>query len=646
MNRAQGTDRIEETMTDYSIKRYFGFDHFLNGQKEVIGKIVEGDSAAAIFPTGGGKSLCYQLPAMHLPGITLVVSPLLSLMKDQIEFLKSKKIPAAKLDSGIPREEYQATLQAGVQNKIKILMVSVERFKNERFRTQLKRMNVSLLVVDEAHCISEWGHNFRPDYLKIPLYQKEFNIPQVLLLTATATPQVVEDMCDKFSISRRNVILTGFFRKNLHIKVASVPENRKKDALVEALKTEPASPSIVYVTLQKTAETVAKYLNSKGLDVRPYHAGMETVLREEIQNQFMHGRLSTVVATIAFGMGIDKRNIRKVIHYDLPKSIENYSQEIGRAGRDGLTSTCILIGNGGNVPVLENFVYGDTPEISGIHSVLDTIRKNHGSIFEVRSNKLSMDTDIRLLPLRTLFVYLEIDGILKPRYTYFENYPFKLLKTKNEIVESFSGERRRFVETIFRHTRKAKVWSYPDIDEMIKASGSNRARVLAALEYFDEKGWIELQAKSSVEVFEIINRDFDVEETTKRLADLFRNKETMDVGRIHKMISLFESSGCLAMKLSEHFGETIPRPCGNCSFCLTGSPSTFWVEPLPDVSRTEVKDALRQLRDASETPVSDDLATRFLCGIVSPRLIQLKAKQLRRFGCFEKHPYKEVKSRL
>jgi ATP-dependent DNA helicase RecQ len=633
-------------MNDYLMKRYFGFDGFLKGQKDVIETIIEGESAAAIFPTGAGKSLCYQLPAMHLPGITLVVSPLLSLMKDQIEFLKSKRIPAAKLDSGISRAEYQATLHEAVQNRLKILMVSVERFKNERFRNHLKRMNVSLLVVDEAHCISEWGHNFRPDYLKIPLYRKEFNIPQVLLLTATATPRVVKDMCEKFGISRDQVVVTGFFRENLHLRVASIPEDEKGDALKKALKAEPRGSSIVYVTLQKTAESVAEYLTSNGLDARAYHAGMKTDVREEIQNRFMSGDLTTVVATIAFGMGIDKRNIRKVIHFDLPKSIENYSQEIGRAGRDGLPSTCTLMGNRRNVPVLENFVYGDTPEISGIRHVLNAVKTNDGSMFEVRSNKLSTGSDIRLLPLKTLLVYLEMDGILKPRYTYFENYQFKMLKTEKEVLDVFSGERRRFVDTIFRHTRQAKVWSYPEINEIVEASGSDRSRVLAALEYFDEKGWIELHAKSAVEVFEILKPGFDVEKTTKRLSDLFRHKEATDIGRIEKMISLFESTGCLAINLSEHFGESIPEPCGNCSFCLTGAPSTFQTERLPDVTRSEVEKAVSELKELAGDEISDALAARFLCGISSPALVQLKAKNLRGFGMLEKYPYQEVKKKL
>jgi len=213
-------------MLQKSLREKFGFQHFLAGQQEIIQRVLASESAVAIFPTGAGKSLCYQLPAIHLAGLTLVVSPLLSLMKDQVDFLVSKTIPAVKLDSGMTREEYQTSLQAARDGKIKILMISVERFKNERFRLQLGRMDISLMVVDEAHCISEWGHNFRPDYLKLPIYQQEFNIPQVLLLTATATPKVTGDMCRKFGIPKENVFITGFFRENLQLRIVPVPADR------------------------------------------------------------------------------------------------------------------------------------------------------------------------------------------------------------------------------------------------------------------------------------------------------------------------------------------------------------------------------------------------------------------------------------
>ncbi|MFO7990196.1 MAG: DEAD/DEAH box helicase [Desulfotignum sp.] len=207
-------------MIEETLKRTFGFETFKTGQRQVIEKITAGKSAASIFPTGAGKSLCYQLPAILEPGMTLVVSPLLSLMKNQIDFLKSKHIPAAKLDSGMSVQDYRETLEAARTGQLKILMIAVERFKNERFRTQLRQMNVSLLVVDEAHCISEWGHNFRPDYLKIPLYQKEFGIKKALLLTATATPAVIDDMCEKFAVSRENVVKTGCRSwKILHMEI-------------------------------------------------------------------------------------------------------------------------------------------------------------------------------------------------------------------------------------------------------------------------------------------------------------------------------------------------------------------------------------------------------------------------------------------
>jgi len=208
-------------------------------------------------------------------------------MKDQLDFLLENKIPAARLDSTLGKNEYNAILERAKNSKLKILMISVERFKNERFRSHLQKMNISLLVVDEAHCISEWGHNFRPEYLKLPDYQKEFKITQTLLLTATATQQVREDMCAKFNILKQNVFVTGFYRNNLFLQVSPTEISGKKNRLLQRIRETPKDPTIVYVTLQKTAEDVAEFLGTSKINAHPYHAGMETEKREQIQNKFM-----------------------------------------------------------------------------------------------------------------------------------------------------------------------------------------------------------------------------------------------------------------------------------------------------------------------------------------------------------------------
>ena len=332
-------------MLEKKLQQYFGFSGFKTGQKEVIDRIIKGESSVAIFPTGAGKSLCYQLPAMLLPHLTLVVSPLLSLMKDQVDFLAAHNIPAARLDSTLAPGIYNEILARARDDQLKILMISVERFKNERFRGHIEKMKVSLLVVDEAHCISQWGHNFRPEYLKLPAYREEYAIPRTLLLTATATPPVIDDMCAGFRIPRNNVVVTGFYRRNLFLKITPASEKNKREQLLNRIREEPGDPTIVYVTLQRTAEDVAAFLGARGINAASYHAGMRNEDRERIQNQFMDGAISCVVATIAFGMGLDKADIRRVIHFDLPKSIESYSQEIGRAGRDEkpLYAKCWLI---------------------------------------------------------------------------------------------------------------------------------------------------------------------------------------------------------------------------------------------------------------------------------------------------------------
>jgi ATP-dependent DNA helicase RecQ len=629
-------------MIQKTLKDKFGFDDFLKGQKEIIEQVVAGTSAAAIFPTGAGKSLCYQLPALYLEGLTLVVSPLLSLMKDQLDFLSSKNIAADKLDSGMSREDYQAALAAARDGKIKILMISVERFKNERFRLQLSKLKISLLVVDEAHCISEWGHNFRPDYLKIPAYRREFEIPQVLLLTATATPAVRDDMCRKFEIAKENIFTTGFFRKNLHLRIVPTPFTAKAEALQEALAQPPTGPSIVYVIQQKTAEVVARQLCEAGFDAAAYHAGMKTEQRQEIQNRFMADGIGIVVATIAFGMGIDKRDIRKVIHFDLPKSIESFSQEIGRAGRDGKPSICSVLGDRTSVPILENFAYGDTPEKRGIALILAQIKESAAKPWEVRLYALSSDTDIRILPLKTLLVYLEMMGIIRPRYVYFEDYPFKFISSPADIAAQFDAERKTFVEAVFTHTATAKVWSRPDIEAIVRSTGSQRDRIIAALDYFDANGWIELKPKTSVEVFEVADPDFPLEKTVDQLFERFITRQMHEVRRIGQMIDLFEAPDCLAAGLSAYFGEELEQPCGTCTPCRSAGPIRLPEAVLPKLDDADFHALTQALFDNITSPVTPTLVTRFLCGISTPRLNRIGAKRIERFGCMSTRPYGSV----
>ena len=317
---------------DELLSQRFGFSALLPGQREVMEHLLHGHSAAAVFPTGGGKSLCYQLPALVLDGVTLVVSPLIALMKDQIDQLTRRGIAASRLDSSLSADDYRNVMEGVRGGEVKLLYVAPERFNNERFRAAIAHSRIALLAIDEAHCISEWGHNFRPDYLKLAEFARQCRAERVLALTATATPQVLDDICRAFSIQDEHAVRTRFYRGNLALHVTPAGSGTRDALLLERLRSREPGPTIVYVTLQKTAETVAAQLAQAGISARAYHAGLKSETRVEVQDWFMSSDDSVVVATIAFGMGVDKSNIRYVYHYNLPKSLENYSQEIGRAG--------------------------------------------------------------------------------------------------------------------------------------------------------------------------------------------------------------------------------------------------------------------------------------------------------------------------
>ena len=639
-------------MIEQTLAQTFGYDSFRPGQEQAIRAVVAGRSAAAIFPTGSGKSLCYQLPAMLLPHLTLVVSPLLALMQDQLAFLHRHGIAAASIDSAQSREQASETMSRAKSGELKILMISVERLKNERFRHFISQVPISLLVVDEAHCISEWGHNFRPDYLKLPDYQRQFNIPQVLLLTATATPPVIADMQAKFAIVPEDVVTTGFYRSNLNLLVEPVAGFNKQRRLVDWLSDKTGQPTIVYVTQQKTAEQVAEHLAQRGFPASAYHAGMAHELRETIQRRFMSGELNCIVATIAFGMGIDKSDIRNVVHYDLPKSVEKYSQEIGRAGRDGQPSDCLVLANRDSLNVLQNFVYGDTPEREGIRSVLDELlQAGAGGQWELMLNQLSDASNIRQLPLKTLLVQLELRGIIAPRFAYFAEYRFKYLLEPEALVARFEGERRQFVEAVVQTSARARTWCTLDFDALYQQHGADRVRVVKALDYFQEKGWIELESKQMTEVYALLDSNFDIEALSTELHAYFKQHETSEIARIGNMLALFESPECLSQRLAAYFGDSqAPQRCGHCSVCrglvaqLPEPPVLPPLEAIGVVARcADFSQRYRQLKNRAP---STECLTRFLCGISAPVFTKLKARGIPGFASLDAYPYAEVREYL
>ncbi|MHA6786403.1 RecQ family ATP-dependent DNA helicase [Pseudomonas bijieensis] len=632
-----------------TLEQVFGYPQFRPGQEAAIGAVLAGRSAAAIFPTGSGKSLCYQLPALLLPHLTVVVSPLLALMQDQLAFLKRHGIAAASIDSAQGRDETSDAMARARSGGLKILMISVERLKNERFRNFLQQVPISLLVVDEAHCISEWGHNFRPDYLKLPDYQHQFNIPQVLLLTATATPKVIADMQAKFAIAATDVVTTGFYRPNLNLLVEPVRGADKRARLVQWLGERAGQPSIVYVTLQRTAEQIAEHLGRHGIEAEAYHAGLPHEQREAIQQRFMGGRSNCIVATIAFGMGIDKSDIRNVVHFDLPKSIENYSQEIGRAGRDGQPSDCLVLANRDSLNVLENFVYGDTPELAGIRCVLDELKAAApDGQWEFLLGPLADQSNIRQLPLKTLLVQLELPRLIAPRYAYFAEYRFKFLVEPHELLERFEGERRDFVSAIIQTSSRARTWATVNFDGMYQQYHAERNRVVKALDYFQEKGWIELESKQMTEVYSVLEADLDAQVLSAELHAYFTRHEHSEIARIHAMLELFATDHCLGYRLAQYFGDdNAPRQCGHCSVChghVARLPEPPALPALVDKNFEALcGDFIQKHEQHSGSVPSAERLTRFLCGISVPLFTRLKARTIRGYAALQEYPYAQVR---
>ncbi|MEK5205521.1 DNA helicase RecQ [Psychrobacillus sp. FSL H8-0510] len=324
------------------LQTYFGYDSFREGQETVINYVLDENSSLCVMPTGGGKSLCYQIPALMLEGTTIVISPLISLMKDQVDTLIQAGIPATFINSTLTAEEVRQTMEEVKNGQYRLLYIAPERLESPNFLNQLKKVKVPLIAVDEAHCISQWGHDFRPSYRAIHRLKEVFTEqPTVLALTATATPAVRDDICRLLQIQEDNTVITGFARSNLAFSVVLGQDKNK--FLKEFIKKNASEVGIIYAATRKTVDLLYDLLNKAGIETAKYHAGLPESFRNSEQERFLTDEAQVMVATNAFGMGIDKSNVRYVIHYQLPKNMESYYQEAGRAGRDGLPSECVVL---------------------------------------------------------------------------------------------------------------------------------------------------------------------------------------------------------------------------------------------------------------------------------------------------------------
>ena len=427
------------------------------------------------------------------------------------------------------------------RRELRLLYVAPERFNNERFVAQLAGVEIALFAVDEAHCISEWGHNFRPDYLKLAQRARELGAARVLALTATATPAVVDDICAGFGIARADAIATGAYRPNLTLLMTPVAAGERDDLLVERMRSRPPGSTIVYVTLQRTALRIAELLAAQGLPARPYHAGMKDEDRTAVQEWWAGSADGIVVATIAFGMGIDKADVRYVYHYNLPKGLESYAQEIGRAGRDGEPSVCELLACPDDVPVLENFAYGDTPSREALAALLDELLAGApGDELVVAEYDVSTRFDVRPLVLKTLLTYLELEGLLRQGTPFYAGYRLRPLGDGDldDLFDRFDPARSAFLRRVMAAGKQGRVWVTLAPDEVAAALGEERSRVVAALGYLEDQGLVELQPAEPRQRYAVLAEPADRAALLDAMAARFERRERAEIERIQRVLAL------------------------------------------------------------------------------------------------------------
>jgi ATP-dependent DNA helicase RecQ len=622
----------------------FGIAEFRGAQEAVIQALFDDRSALAVFPTGAGKSLCYQLPAVMFEGVTLVISPLIALMKDQVEKLRSRGIGAARIDSTLADDEVEEVFGQLARGAIRLLYISPERLAGSAFRKRLKGLRIPLMAIDEAHCISEWGHNFRPDYLKIARLSRRMGVERILALTATATPAVARDIRRGFRIAAAAHFEADPHRPNLQLTVTACGEWEKDGLLLEKLRGI-AGPVIVYATTRHATERVATLLQREGFAARAYHAGLPPEVRAAAQDAFMRNTTRIVVATIAFGMGIDKPDIRAVIHYDLPKCLEGYTQEIGRAGRDGQPACCELLACAADTLTLENFIHGATPSPQALKNLLDRVLRlaAPGRLFAVSPHDLTISNDLREETVRTVLAYLELAEIIQRTGSYYDYFRVKLLRPLDRILAGRPAREKALIRKLMAAPESRFGSLHFKLHEIAAQTGVSRDRTAAVLTDLAAAEDLRLEQRGLREVYQM-SRVWGGE-AAPVIADLtrrFASRASFEHDRIRAVVDYAEARGCRAVRLAKYFGRRQSAPCGTCDLCRGARPVRLGAYQPPEIPADEwaLMAALRAEGHAAlGTPLQ---LARFLCGIPSPAASNARLQQRPEFGLWQHQPFSMV----